>query len=114
MVPGRAARDGEIGSATRLVAPGGGSGSGDQVTPPAGGGLAGGGYPAGPVGLPEAVGPAAPTGGTSSGGGAAGAAAMVAFLAAGLHGPCLMSGGIVHERELRLASLVHPPVRLPG
>jgi hypothetical protein len=112
----RAARAGETGSATPAIASGVGSGGGERVTPTAGGGLAGGGSPTGPVGLPEAVGPAAPTGGTSSGGGAAGAAgaaAMVAVLAAGQNGPCLMSAGVVHERELRLSSLVHLPVRLP-
>ncbi len=97
-----------------LVASDVSSGEGDRVTPSAGRGAASGGPLAGPAGLPGAVGPAAPAGGTSSGAGGAGAAAMVAVLAAGLHNHCLMSAGVVHERELRLASLAHPPVRLPG
>ena len=83
------------------------------MTQSAGGGLAGSGTPIGPLGLPEAVGPAAPAGGTSSGGSAAGAAAMFAVLAEGLHGPCLMSVGLPLEGVLRLASLVDTPVRLP-
>jgi hypothetical protein len=75
--------------------------------------MAGGGDPIGPVGLPEAVGPTASAGGTSSGGAAAGTAAMFAVLAEGRHGPCLMSVGLPREGVLRLASLVHTPVRLP-
>jgi hypothetical protein len=109
--PAPTARAGETGPATPLIPTS--DGSGDFVTPSAGGGAAGGGNPIGPVGLPEAVGPAGTTGGTSSGGAAAGAAAMVAVLAEGLHGPCLVSVGLPREGVLRLVSLVRTPVRLP-